>query len=541
MKYEKNRGGKISLIIILSCFTLFTTCKKKENIIEVPIDKPSSLSVLSVQQRDVNKFVVTFEIKMDTFFVFDSYGLIVAKDTNVENGRTYSFKGLSPVNEISDSCLLDSLNGNTVYHFRVFAKKNNVTYLSTDKTISVGALEITGIRSVTPSAEPPYASRNEAIDIFANFNDNDFNTIKTQVKIGGISATVLNDYGHAINVLIPGTITPGKKTIEIDRNGLSIITTDTLNILSGKYDQLNDFPFDYRSDFGSCQIGNTAYMVGGLLYATTGPGGWNNDILTYDINNDQWNTTNYQHYPKDFIVHNECFTVNGKIYCIPGEDTLTYSTQFQSSGRVFEFDPASNTWTEKAPFPGQKRFDPQGWVANNKIYIMGGNANQPLSDLWEYTPATDTWVRKADFPGTPTFYFAIFPYNNKAFVFGGLFPKTYSDGLWEYDIQSDTWQHTPVDDRIIERFKPVYFTIGNKGYLLGGSIRISSATGTDYTDWDESWELNLDTRKWNRISNFEAPGCPGNFTPYYTKPTAFISNGSAIIYDRGKMIKFTPD
>jgi hypothetical protein len=325
------------LILNLLCIIIVSGCKKQEHIISPAADKPSSLSVLSVQQKDLNKFMVSFEIKSDSAFMFDNYGLMVAKDTNVEKGRIYSFGSLGNIKDKRDSCLLDSLEGNTTYHFRIFVKKGNAIYLSTDKYFTVGGLKITSIRNPGISAEPPYASRNETLEIYTNIQDITQQIKETKVKIGGIEALVMSDYGNTLIVVVPDSLTAGKKAIEIERNGLKLTTSDTLNILIGKYTFLNDFPFTYRSHFGYVQIGDVGYMIGGANYALSMPDGLYNDILAYNINTDQWSATNYSHYPKEYIFRGECFAVNGKIYCFSGHDTITNSTQFESTGRFFVF------------------------------------------------------------------------------------------------------------------------------------------------------------------------------------------------------------
>ena len=514
-------------------------CKKQEHIVSPALDKPSSLSVLSVQQKDLNKFMVTFEIKSDSAYLFDNYGLMVAKDTSVENGRIYSL-GKFNAKEKRDSCLLDSLDGNTTYHFRIFVKRGNATYLSTDKYFSVGGLKITGIRNPGISAEAPFASRNEIIEIFTNIQDITADIKETKVKIGGVDAPVIIDYGNTLTVQVPDNLTTGKKTIEIERSGLKLKTSDTLSILAGKFKYLNDFPFDYRSHFGSAQIGDIGYMIGGANYANSMPFGIYNDVLTYNINTDKWSTTNYSHHPKAYIFRGECFAVNGKIYSFSGHDTITNSTQFESTGRFFEFDPDLNKWTEKSSFPGRKRFDPGSFVANGKIYIFGGYSSMALSDLWEYNPGTDNWARKADFPGTPVYFAATFYYNNKFFVEGGGSGHFASNEFWEYTLDTDTWRRLPSDDRIHERFRSVYFTIGNKGYMLGGTYVPFDAYGTGF-ELADSWELNLDTQQWSRISNFNPLPMPPDFTSFYAKPAVFVKDNSAIIYDRGKMIQFVPE
>ena len=536
-------------MLVFVCYILFTgqACKKEEYVVvSANAEKPSSMSILTVTKKDINTFAVTFQIKADPAFAYDDYGLIISKNpiADVSDGRLYSFGTLTDASTKEESCVLDSLTAYTLYHMKVFAKRGNTTYVSTDKTLSTDGLKITNITASIPrsSKEGPFASRGETITLSTNITDDTQSTVESTVKIGGIKAKVVMDFSNTITVEIPDSLPTGKQSIEIDRKGISMVTSDTLNILEGVYTSLHDFPFDYRTYYGSCQIGNTGYMMGGSIYALSVPNGCFNDMLTYDISNDKWSMSQSSPYPKDWIIQHELFTINNKIYCLPGRDTITNSTDFPSSGRVFEFDPLTNQWTEKAPFPGARRFDLTIFVLNNNIYVFGGNGGGPLTDLWEYNTNSDTWIRKADFPGTSVIFSSTFSYNDKAYVFGGIFPQALVvNDFWEYDAQSDTWQQLPTNSDIHERYRSVSFTLGNKGYILGGTFVDYDAYGLTEIELHDSWQYDFDSKQWSRVSNFMPPPLPINFTSFYAKPTSFMKGGNAVIYDRGKMIQFDPN
>ena len=62
----------------------------------------------------------------------------------------------------------------------------------------------------------------------------------------------------------------------------------------------------------------------------------------------------------------------------------------------WEYNPATDHWTQKANFPGPAR---SGAVAVNAtiggtnvgLMVGGENKTDALADAWEYYPATDTW------------------------------------------------------------------------------------------------------------------------------------------------------
>ena len=68
----------------------------------------------------------------------------------------------------------------------------------------------------------------------------------------------------------------------------------------------------------------------------------------------------------------------------------------------WEYDPATDTWTQKADFGGTARTGAVGFSIGSKGYIGTGHMIGSLlqKDFWEYDPAANTWTQKADFGGT---------------------------------------------------------------------------------------------------------------------------------------------
>ena len=85
-----------------------------------------------------------------------------------------------------------------------------------------------------------------------------------------------------------------------------------------------------------------------------------------------------------------------KIYCIGGNIGGAVYNNVVKDGqylRVNEvYDPATNTWEEKSPLP-TARAGMNSAVAEGLIYLIGGNPNASLNEA--YDPETDTWSTKA--------------------------------------------------------------------------------------------------------------------------------------------------
>jgi N-acetylneuraminic acid mutarotase len=81
--------------------------------------------------------------------------------------------------------------------------------------------------------------------------------------------------------------------------------------------------------------------------------------------------------------------IGGKLYATGGVN-----------GSLVVYDPATNAWTSKAPLPGG-RFRGAGVALGGKLYIIGGyqlnpdKTKRPVRKTSVYDPATNTWTNKA--------------------------------------------------------------------------------------------------------------------------------------------------
>lgn len=162
----------------------------------------------------------------------------------------------------------------------------------------------------------------------------------------------------------------------------------------------------------------------GLLYAI---GGYNangsNKVEVYNPANDTWEVKANMPTARGYLV---VAVANGKIYAIGGVtggdlNNITYTNVTE------EYDPASNTWTVKAPFPNTT-LPPNsvlgnqfitGTAINGKIYVAVGSSGRN-GPTYIYDPATNTWSSS----GTSIPRFNLEPYfstgiNNEMFVSDG--------------------------------------------------------------------------------------------------------------------------
>lgn len=194
------------------------------------------------------------------------------------------------------------------------------------------------------------------------------------------------------------------------------------------------------------------------------------------------------------------FAIGNKGYIATGQDSSNLMNK-----DLWEYDPVDNIWTQKADFPGLARRNAVGFALNNKGYITLGITHENAfsgikqSDMWEYNPLTNTWVQRAPFPGNNNngaYYATAFTLNNIAYICGGKFgPSLYSDQLWSYNPATNQWAYvSKIPGTKQERY-------GLVGIGLNGKAYIGLGANEDFyqNDW---WEFDPQTLVWTKKADF---------------------------------------
>jgi len=195
------------------------------------------------------------------------------------------------------------------------------------------------------------------------------------------------------------------------------------------------------------------------------------------------------------------FSIGNKGYIGTG-----YGIGYVLKKDFWEYNPATDSWTQKADFGGTARIWATGFSLGNKGYIGtgdNGNASNPLlcKDFWEYNPVNNIWTRKADFGGIARKLATGFSINtaftNKGYIGtggnGGTNPVNLKD-FWEYDPITDTWLQK-ADFPGVARYAAIGFSILDKGYLGTGMNYMSSHEVTVFNDF---YEYNPVENTWTR-------------------------------------------
>jgi len=158
----------------------------------------------------------------------------------------------------------------------------------------------------------------------------------------------------------------------------------------------------------------------------------------------------------------------------------------------WEYNPASNTWTQKANFGGTARSGAVGFSIGTKGYIACGFDNAVKNDMWEYDQASNAWTAKASFGGVPRDYAVAFALGGMGYLGTGYnaMSTNYND-FWQYNPSSNTWtQKANVGGG--PRSSAFGFAANGKGYI---------GNGYDAGPKNDMWEYNPATNLWTQKAN----------------------------------------
>ena len=254
-----------------------------------------------------------------------------------------------------------------------------------------------------------------------------------------------------------------------------------------------------KKDFqGTGRFGAVGFSIGTQGYVGMGSS-WDTLTSTYVCFNDFWEwdqATNTWTQKADFggTARRKAvgFSIGKKAYVGTGEDSTKFYQDF------WEWDQATNTWIQKTPLPGLPRSGGISFSMGTKGYIGLGRWHSKFgcSDLWEWNQVTDTWTKMADFPGRLIDETAFFSIGDKGYVgIGGdsLGVCSIWKDFWQWDQITNSWaQKTDFPGN--SRMGAAGFSIGTKGYIGGGSC-----CSIDYPDL---WEYDPATDTWIKKNDF---------------------------------------
>ncbi len=263
-----------------------------------------------------------------------------------------------------------------------------------------------------------------------------FSTVPAENKVtcNGQAITVTQATATSLTCTLLEALPLGPNTLRVEAKGVPADASLTVRIFGWK--RVSTAPIKRRHPF-SFTINNVFYVGAGVDFSTLNGEAFN-DFWSYEPKSDKW--TRLADFPGGKAMGSVAFVVNNKGYVGLGyEHKLTagdYNVDF------WQYDPADNTWTRVADFPGGERNATVAFALGDKGYVGTGNAygTTTLQDFYAFDPARNTWTRVADFGGEPIYGATSFTTADKGYLVGGVINDTQRvNTCWEYDPRQNAW------------------------------------------------------------------------------------------------------
>lgn len=189
--------------------------------------------------------------------------------------------------------------------------------------------------------------------------------------------------------------------------------------------------------------------------------------------------------------------LDGKIYIVAG-----WLTPFRMSRTTYVYDPETDSWSTAANFPYYRNHVATASY-NGKLYAFGGFEGigietVTVDEVFEYDPASDSWTQKSSMPTARGGGGAI-TYNGKIYLIGGrsVYPNITFDVVEAYDPETDTWEtKAPL---LIPCLHSGYALIGDLIYVVAGRQlddrgreRINICEMQIYSPANDEWQLSTE-------------------------------------------------
>ncbi|WP_299459361.1 IPT/TIG domain-containing protein [uncultured Microscilla sp.] len=306
---------------------------------------------------------------------------------------------------------------------------------------------------------PTEAGQGDTITIKGtNFNAT---TAETSIKFGTTAATtILSVSETTIKVVVPSGVTEGANKITATIKGLDAASTTDFTYLEGLWTQKKDFGGVARTSAVSFTIGTKGYI--GLGKSGSASSTALDDLWEYDAATDTWTQkANYSGGKRSFSTS---FIINGIAFVGLGADeNANWKKDF------WQYNPTTNQWSKIDDFAGSATFG-LAFSVGGKGFVIKGGANE----FWEID--TGVWNQKNDAPTTrPSIVFVV---NDVAYLISAFDKK-----VWKYNAVADNW--TSLKDFSANLFSFNVGVLNNKAYLASRSD--DGYVFWEYTPTTDTW------------------------------------------------------
>ncbi|MEI6184702.1 MAG: hypothetical protein WCP65_04180, partial [Bacteroidota bacterium] len=196
------------------------------------------------------------------------------------------------------------------------------------------------------------------------------------------------------------------------------------NQLTNAWTKKADIPGNGRIGAANFSINDKGYVGSGFS-----SGSYFKDWYEYDPGADSWSAI--ADYP-DQRRFSASFSIGNYGYVGTGDDNSSAVHK-----DFYKYNHGTNTWSAIADCGSAVRMQSSGFALCNKGYVVNGSSDNTgthlLKEFWEYDPNSDSWTQKTDYAGNASTLSSAFVIGCKAYV--GLGQKagaTFTKEFYEY-------------------------------------------------------------------------------------------------------------
>ncbi len=290
-------------------------------------------------------------------------------------------------------------------------------------------------------------------------------------------------------------------------NGGPTSTLQAYNPATNTWSTLAPMPGGRYSGDGAGVINGKLYVAGGWTYSPSLP---NNNLWVYDPPTNTWTSK------ANMPILSGCGAtgvMNGLLYVYTPCDGYSAFANY-----LHAYDPGTNTWTGKTA-PPHAHQGGAGAVIGGKFYLVGGwdelgSASTNITGTLDvYDPATDTWTTKAPMP-TARQLLAAGVIGGKLYAVGGIDNGSlFFNTVEVYDPATDIW--TPQPPMPTARAWLAAGVINGVLYAVGGVNGSYLATNEAFIPSDLTWSSGN-----TAVATVDANGLATGLSPGATTITA---------------------
>jgi N-acetylneuraminic acid mutarotase len=187
-----------------------------------------------------------------------------------------------------------------------------------------------------------------------------------------------------------------------------------------------------NSEMSVAELNGRIYVLGGYPASRITV----RTVQVYDVAQNRWSLTTPLPIP---LNHAMAAPANGRIYMIGGQTTSSGTGSYTNT--VFEYNPITSNWTQRASMPTARSAGAPA-VVGNLIYVAGGRSPATAQDFAVYDVIANQWTTLPNMP-TGRNHLAAAAIDGRIYVAGGRlgsgFTSEMTAALEMYDPATRLW------------------------------------------------------------------------------------------------------